>query len=366
MRTTLRCAVAALVVMATSSLIAAPKGLDKQGKPDLKSAGPMAFGPDGILFVGDPMGASIFAIDTGEREATSARGNVNVTNVDEKVAGLLGTTKDQLLINDLATNPQTGSLYLTISRGKGPNAAPAIVRFDTTGKLSELSLEKVNYAVSTFSNVPGPDEKDRRGNSQRLESITDLAYLEGRVFVAGLSNEEFASKFRSLSFPFDKADNGASVEIYHGAHGAFETRAPVRTFVPFMIGGEQHLLAAYTCTPLVKFPVSQLSPGTKVKGTTVAELGNQNRPLDMIAYKKDGKSYLLMANTNRGVMKIGTDKLDVTEGITSRVADKAGQGYETIGDLKGVQQLDVYDDSRAIVLTKSEDGAVNLVSIALP
>ena len=49
------------------------------------------------------------------------------------------------------------------------------------------------------------------------------------------------------------------------------------------------MLAAYTCTPLVKLPVSELKAGAHVKGTTIAELGNRNRPLDMIVYQKDGK-----------------------------------------------------------------------------
>ena len=41
----------------------------KSGKAELQSAGVMAFGPDGILLVGDPMGAAIFAIDTGDRKS---------------------------------------------------------------------------------------------------------------------------------------------------------------------------------------------------------------------------------------------------------------------------------------------------------
>ncbi len=41
-------------------------------------------------------------------------------------------------------------------------------------------------------------------------------------------------------------------------------------------------------------------------GTTIAELGNRNRPTDMIVYSKDGKDYLLIANTSRGVMKVPT------------------------------------------------------------
>ncbi len=81
----------------------------------------------------------------------------------------------------------------------------------------------------------------------------------------------------------------------------------------FDIGGKPNVLAAYTCTPLVKFPLSDLKPGSKVRGTTVAELGNHNRPLDMIVYSKGGKDYLLMANSRRGVMKVDVANIDKTE-----------------------------------------------------
>src|SRR5207244_8491443 len=114
-----------------------------------------------------------------------------------------------------------------------------------------------------------------------------------------------------------------------------------------MINGEQNILAAYTCTPLVKIPVSQLVPGTRVKGTTVAELGNRNRPLDMISYEKDGKNYILMANSSRGLMKISTDNIDKIEGITSPIKNKAGLAYETIDSVKGVQQLEHLDKDNA-------------------
>ena len=48
----------------------------------------------------------------------------------------------------------------------------------------------------------------------------DLVYqCGGKVYVAGLSNEQFASTLRAIPFPFTEADKGTSVEIYHGAHG---------------------------------------------------------------------------------------------------------------------------------------------------
>ena len=55
----------------------------------------------------------------------------------------------------------------------------------------------------------------------------------------------------------------------------------------------RYILAAYTCTPLVKIPLSDLKPGAKVKGVTIADLGSGNQPLDMVPYKKDGHNYIL-------------------------------------------------------------------------
>ena len=90
------------------------QGLDKQGAPDLKSAGPLAFGPDGVLFVGAPQGAAIFAIDTGDRSEKSSRGPLNVEKVDEKIASLLGTTPDKIYINDLPVNPDSGTANISV------------------------------------------------------------------------------------------------------------------------------------------------------------------------------------------------------------------------------------------------------------
>jgi hypothetical protein len=339
----------------------------KKGSPDLKSAGPLAFGPQGILFVGDTQGAAIFAFDTGDRTASASAGAFTIEGIDEKIAALLGTTAQNLLINDLAVNPISGKAYLSVSRGKGPEATPVILRAERAGKIEAVSLADIGFAKAPLPNPPEAGAQ-QRGQSQRGESITDLAYVDDRVFIAGLSNEEFSSRLLAIPFPFTETGKGTSVEIFHGAHGRFETKSPVRTFVPFMIGGEPNLLAAYTCTPLVRFPVKELKPGTHLKGTTVAELGNRNRPLDMIVYKKDGKEFLLLANSSRGVMKISTEGIEQAEGITKPVPDGGtrGQTYDTIAELKGIMQLDRLDDTHGLVLVRNDDGKQDLKSIDLP
>ena len=342
----------------------------KEGKPDLKSIDKLAFGPDGILFIGDTASAAIFAIDTGDKTEAAEKGRVEVKDVSGTIAKNVGTTPQQLTINDLAVNPRSGNVYLAVSRGRGPDASSLLARVKADGKIEEVSLENVPFSKVEIPNAPAAGgAQGGRGQSPRSQSITDLAFADGRVFVAGLSNEEFSSRLIAIPYPFSSEGiDGAAIEIYHGAHGRFETKSPIRTFVTYRIGNEPYMLAAYTCTPLVKVPVSDLKAGAHVKGTTIAELGNRNQPLDMIVYQKDGKDYLLMTNSARGVMKIPTEGAGDAPGITNPVTGggKKGLGYETIESLKGVQQMDGLDKTHAVVLSKSSDGALNLETIELP
>jgi hypothetical protein len=329
----------------------------KKGTPELKSAGALAFGPQGILFVGDTQAATIYAFDTGDRTAPTSNDRPKVQAIDEKIANMLGTEAKELQLSDLAVNPISGNTYLAVARGKGPTAKPVLIRVERTGKIGEFALKDVPMAKAA---LPNANEK------RRAEAITQIAYTQGKVYVAGLSSEEFASNLRAIPFPFTEANKGTGIEIYHGSHGRVETASPIRTFTPFDVKGEPYILAAYTCTPLVKIPVSQLKPGEKVKGVTIAELGNRNVPRDMIVYQKGGKDYLLMANSSRGVMKIPTDGIDTAAPITAQIKDKAGVKYETITALKGVVQLDRFDKDHALVLVRTDSGLHNLETTELP
>ena len=340
----------------------------KEGKPEFKSMGPLAFGPEGILLVADTKSAAVVAIATGDTTSGKDARPLKVEGVNQKIAGLLGTAADQILISDMVVNPISRNAYLAVSRGRGTNAVPVLVRVKTGGELEAVSLDKVKFSRGELPDAPvdGVVGQGNRQSNPRTESITDIAFLEDRVLIAGLSNEEFASTLRAIPFPFEKVANGTSVEIYHGAHGRFETRSPIRTFVPFKVGNEPSLLAAYTCTPLVQFPIKELSPGAKIKGKTIAELGNRNRPIDMIAYQKDGKDYILMANSSRGIMKISTDNIEKAESIVTRAEEKTGQPYETIADWTGVDQLDKLDAQTALVVRRGDGNSLNLETLALP
>lgn len=334
--------------------------------PAFKTIGPLAFGPDGLLFAADAQAASIFALDLGALAQGGVAGAKAIPGIDRQIAALVGTDVREITVTDLAVHPKTRNAYLSVMRGQGTNAAPVLMRVDGAGKIEVMGFATIKFSKVDLPNPPVANEENPTRNP-RTSSITDMAFVDGRLYVAGLSNEEFSSKLRSLAYPFTTVDGGTSVEIYHGNHGQFETRSPVYTFVPYRVNGEMNLIAGYLCTPLVKFPVGNLKPGAKVLGTTIAELGNRNRPLDMVLYKKGGKEFLLMSNNSRGVMKIPTDGFASAEKITTRVASETGGvPFETVTSMKGVEQLDLLDDARTIVLTRAEAGALNLDIVALP
>jgi hypothetical protein len=83
----------------------------------------------------------------------------------------------------------------------------------------------------------------------------------------------------------------------------------------------------------------------------------------MIVYEKDGKQYLLLSNSARGVMKISTETLDKQPALTEPVTGggKAGLPYETVESLKDVEQLDKLGNANALVLSKG-----TLAAVALP
>jgi hypothetical protein len=315
----------------------------KKGTPELKSAGQLAFGPEGILFVGDTAGTTVFAIATGDTKGDS-KAAIKQEKLPEKIGAMLGASAADITINDMKVNPESGNLYISIARGKGASGMPAIVKLDrASGKLSQFELKDVPVASVKLGAA---------GGKQPGLAITGLVYAKGKLYLAGLSAEEFASNFRVIPFPFKEIGKGSSTEIFHGAHGRLETNSPIRTFTIIDIAKEANLLASYTCTPLVRIPVDNLKPGEKVKGTTVAELGNGNTPLDMVPYNRDGKNFVLMTNTKHGLIKVKLEGIEKVEPINAKVATTAGLTYDKITELKDVVQIDRLDGERFVYLNK--------------
>ncbi|WDI43580.1 hypothetical protein [Bremerella sp. P1] len=322
------------------------------GEVNLKSAGPLSFAPDNVLIIGDPKAATVYAVQL-DKSATKSPERLELP------------IPDGIEVADLAVSPDTGVIYLSVTE----NGKAAIVQVNGD-KLEQVALDKVKRAVAELANAPEDKvvgEGRRRGN-RREESITDIAYVDNQVIVTGRVTGDAAAAVHSIAYPFQEQGSAMPIEIYHAAHGRYEDDAVARVFVPFTIDGKPHLLAGFTCTPLVKFPLGEIAKAKQAyRGTTVAELGNRNKPLDMVVYEKDGQQYLLMANSARGVMKVSTKDIEREEGLTEPVkgGGTAGQTFEAI-DWEGVVQLDKLNDTTAVIVTKAEGQPAVLKTVDLP
>lgn len=355
-------ALLAFSVVLPSSGLADQWGLER-GSVNLKSVSSMTFGPDGILFVGDARAATVYALRTGDKKGESGRADINVDQVEARIADATGSPG---LVSDLAVNPATQNVFIAVQK----ESSAQILKVQEDGTLQALELSDIPHSEAQL--VDAPEDKvvqqGRRRRNPRDDAITDLAFYENKLLISGLRDGASASSVRELNFPFAKADRGVGVQIFHAAHGRDEDYSAARTIVPLVIDGKPNLLAAYVCTPLVKIPLEALeSAEEKITATTVAELGNRNRPLDMISYSKEGQQFLLLSNSARGVMKIQTSGLSANAGLTEPVrgGGTAGQEYKTVESLQGVTQMDKLNSDHAVVLIENQ-GQLTLKSVALP
>ena len=335
----------------------------------LTSAGPLAFGPDGILFVSDPKSATIYAIDTKSHRPEKAdleKATYQLEDVQGALASLANGNAGDVAVADIAVDPEAGTLLMSVTVASRPGLA--VVGLD--GKANLIKLDKVLASAIELPNAP-PDKvtgEGRRASNKRMESITDLAFSEGRLIVSGLAGENPLSTVRAIGFPFQAPGSEAQIEIFHAAHGRNEDYAAIRAFIPINIDGKPSLLAGFTCTPLVRFSLDSLQKGDKVRGTTVAELGNQNRPLDRIVYERDGKTFLLVTNTARGVMKIDTADVAGQDELTEPVkgGGTAGVPFSKVESMTGILQLAKLGETHGVILRETEEKRLSLATIELP
>jgi hypothetical protein len=353
------------------------------GTPEIQSVGAITFGPDDILFVADNESAKVFAIDVADPGSDAeGSGPFDFDNVDTRLAAFLGCGRDEVGIRDLAVHPRTHNVYMSVMRGRGDAAQPVLVRVDVLdGSLNDVSLENVAFASADITNAPAEDdprltielpegsegeEIEVAGRKLRIwrrpartATVTDMSYVDGTLLVAGMSNEEFASNLRRIAFPFSGTMDDNSLEIFHVSHGQWETAAPIKTFVPYEEG--RSILASYTCTPVVHFPLSDLTLGTKATGRTVAELGAMNQPLDMVSFSQDDEEYLLVSNSSHGLIKIACRDIDAQPGLTE---PKASVGVpREVESLTGVSRLDNLNSTYVLALQKDDGGERHLRSL---
>ena len=315
-------ALSARIFPASNSVAADVRGsgLPPSAGP-LQSAGVLAFGPENVLFVGDITGAAVHAFALREKDLTpqtevelgnfhNFEGRDLVRGLDQKLAALFGTTYDQIVVNDLVVHQPSQQIFISVERGRGPDAVPAIVKVNR-GNLEVLELDSIPHSQVAIPNEPG-EKAMLEFEPQRTYAITDVKYYKGEIFVTGISNQRFASTLYRIPYPFSDKMATCTVEIWHPVHGEFETRAPIIRQLIREVQGEPFLFAVYGCTPLVRFPLGSLKDGAHIRGDTIGELGYGSNPLDMLTFSNpfDHKEYLLVTIDARSASQIAIADLE--------------------------------------------------------
>lgn len=350
----------------------------KKGTPDIKSISQLEFNDEGILFIGDSEGGIIYAIDLQDATKSQFQEAINIADLEGELAGMLGTSSENVLIHDMAINPISRNVYLSVSRGRAkwstkwhlPNdlaSADVLIRLTPEGDFSEVKLENVDYSSASLPNPIDPEVEHRwkKGVRMRVDAITDLTYHDGKLYAAGLSNEEFAASMWVAPYPFKKNVAASTLEIFHGAHGKYETSAPIRTFLPYDLNNKSHIMAAYLCTPLVTFETDKLGSQDHVKGKTVAEFGAGNIPLDMVLYQSDGKDYVLMSNSQLPLLIFDPADVESFKGeIDTEVEGYLAGVKYTPRSGAGVQELADLNDKYILATQRMPSGKLSLVSLS--
>jgi len=334
----------------------------QKGDPGLTSIGRLAFGPDGLLLMSDPRSASILAINTGD-VGPLIKLEKKIEKIDDVLAKALGIETDALTIIDMAVNPASGRIYFSLNTK--PGNKPVLIVVDGKGKVHHPKLDSMEYVRMTLP----------VGEKGKLRNITDLAWADSSVLVAGQSNEEFANKIFQLPIPLENGVNAKyfSAETYHVAHRRWETKAPIQSFIPYEEDGEFYIVGAFACTPIAKFPLNGIKSGDKIKGISIVELGSGNRPRDMFTYKKGGKEWLV-TNTKRFHEKFGPSAYwgaridmkylsanspeDTNEKAVRRDVKKTSgpeaNGIEVVDELYGAVLVSQLENEHIIVLRENE------------
>lgn len=353
----------------------APAAEVQTGDPQLKSIEAITFGPEGLLLIGDGRGAQVVAVQTGDTTPTKWVATTKIDDLRGHLAGRLGTTAKGIDILKMAVNPASQVAYFAVRKLDGKQ--DLILTLDGAGKVREFAFDKVKFTRYTLP----PAEKSP------ITKVTDITYADGRILLAAQAAGTFASKIIVIDPETAKdAASFVSTETYHVAHGRWETNAPIRTVIPYVEDGKKYLVGAFTCTPIVKYSLENLSAGGRVKGTSVIELGNGNTPLNMFVYEKDGKKYILMNHYRMfhkqnpvGPSPYWTAKVDyeillenqkINEKALRRTKGKASvsetERAQIAADFHGVIHMARLGDDRVLVVRTDDQKNMSLGVLPLP
>ncbi len=302
---------------------------------------------------------------------------LEITDVETKIAALVGTRADDLVVHDLAVDPLSYDIYLAIF------AQPRQV---------ELAVERAERPRQRHRAGQDPPGRQNRRSRAGRRAPTPAPSCRSRWRAAANTRSRTASTpapKRSPTSPGTTASCGSpasrtknspppsgacltpsrpalagitTVENYHVAHQKWETAAPVRTLVAHQVAGKSSLIAAYLCTPLVVYATGELKDGA-----ARARPHGERAGLRQLSARHGGGARQRRRPALPG-QQLPADDVDQAQGHRRRSKASLTEPAKTYtsgvtGHYRpagGVQQLDVAGGSHLVLLRRVPSGALDL------
>jgi len=267
------------------------------------------------------------------------------------------TREFSIIVNDMIFDSYSKNIYLSVS---AKNKKSAVFEITPTGKIAALDFNKVKHMTIDMS--------------AKATTFLDMQCYNETLYISTRTSKSFKSAILMIptTVKADATIPSCNLTIYHGNHRIWESHAPAETFTISEIKKTPYFISTTTCTPLVMTRLDKMKPNAKIKGTTIAELGEGNIPFNIISYTKNQKHYVLTINSEYGVIKTTEKYLleneKVNESSFNRNANPEIKEMIILKDEKWQNVLNAVriDEERAVVLTMPEAGDYKLSVVPLP
>ncbi len=324
------------------------------GDPQLGSADRLAFGPQGVLLIGDGPKDRILAVATEDNDPTNSPRYLvpRIRNISLKIRDIFGPGNGQIEVTDIAVHPISHRIYISLARVETNESA--VVKVEPDGKFSRLELESLSW---------GEIKVPKMGAVGTV--FRDLVWKDNTLIASTVEDSWSPSRVFTMQGPINESSSGALTQThsYHRSHRRWETEAPIDAMLAFEFNGKPHLAATYSCAPIVRFSVEGLMQGeARTTGETPFDLGPGKQVLEMIEYEKDGKGYMLIVywflrpseiyalQVDREYLT-QTENLDVSAPVffPMQRPENPPQGVRRVEDFDGAARIVKIDEQRALV-----------------
>lgn len=309
---TRRCALVASVATTAFAAATGGRAFAWSDNAHFQSISCLRFTRDGKLLVADWRSDSLHAVILPSQKAGKP-GSFNVKNLSTAIRNTLELKNARFKATAVAYDSVNHRAIIGIEV-EGKRAV--LIEVSQDGRVQPVAFSIKIDSTFVFKNRP-TDEQVWKNIPARSFLVTDMLVEDNEVYVAGLANSNFDSTLTRLPYPFNGTSKSTRIEMYHTVHNQFETRAPIRAMCIVSLAGEKHLVAAYTCTPLVTVPIGKLDGG-KVRAKTIAELGFGNAPLNVIPfeinYQGNRSNWIVVANAAKSADLISLNDIEEANG----------------------------------------------------